>query len=117
MRATDELNNITTEYVEYDIDSYFDVMDIEEEQKEERKKAAEDIWWLLLLIFSLIRTSIEDGDLDYAFILDTFAESYREVVEKYARADDYTNEYIDKFTRNTFASLRDIPNALRLEVQ
>ena len=28
MRATDELNNITTEYEEYDIDTYFDVMDI-----------------------------------------------------------------------------------------
>ena len=47
MRATDELNNLTTEYVEYDIDTYFDAMDITEEQKEERKEVASDLWWVL----------------------------------------------------------------------
>ena len=101
MKTIDELNSITTEYEEVDIDTYFEPMDITEEQKEERKKAAEDLWWVLLLMFGLIKQSIEDGDLDYAFMYDTFKESYADVVEKYSRIDDYTTTYIDKFVQNT----------------
>lgn len=101
MKTIDELNSITTEYEEVDIDTYFEPMDITEEQKEERKKAAEDLWWVLLLMFGLIKQSIEDGDLDYAFIYETFKESYTDVVNKYADLDEYIDLYIDKFTRNT----------------
>jgi len=101
MKTIDELNSITTEYEEVDIDTYFEPMDITEEQKEERKKAAEDLWWVLLLMFGLIKQSIEDGDLDYAFIYETFKESYTDVVSKYADLDGYIDLYIDKFTRNT----------------
>lgn len=101
MKTIDELNSITTEYEEVDIDTYFEPMDITEEQKEERKKAAEDLWWVLLLMFGLIKQSIEDGDLDYAFIYETFKESYTDVVNKYADLDEYISLYIDKFTRNT----------------
>ena len=101
MKTIDELNSITTEYEEVDIDTYFEPMDITEEQKEERKKAAEDLWWVLLLMFGLIKQSIEDGDLDYAFMYDTFKESYTDVVEKYSRIDDYTTTYVDKFVQNT----------------
>lgn len=101
MKTIDELNSITTEYEEVDIDTYFEPMDITEEQKEERKKAAEDLWWVLLLMFGLIKQSIEDGDLDYAFIYETFKESYTDVVSKYADLDWYIDLYIDKFTRNT----------------
>lgn len=101
MKTIDELNSITTEYEEVDIDTYFEPMDITEEQKEERKKAAEDLWWVFLLMFGLIKQSIEDGDLDYAFIYETFKESYTDVVSKYADIDEYISLYIDKFTRNT----------------
>lgn len=100
-RGIEQLNNITTEYEKVDIDTYFEPMDITEEQKKERKDAAEDLWWVLLLLFALIRESIESGDLDYAFIYDTFRDSYADAVSKYAELDDYINLYINKFTRDT----------------
>ncbi len=107
MRAIEELNNITTEYEDIEIDTYFDVMDITEEQKKEREKAAEDIAWLLLLLFALIKTSIEDGDLDYVFIKNIFNESYTELVNKYAESDPYIRDYIDKFVMTTLDSTWD----------
>lgn len=96
-----ELNNIQTKYEEYDIDTYFEPMDITEEQKKERKTAAEDLWWVLLLLFALIRESIESGDLDYMFIYETFKDSYTDVVSKYANIDDYMTEYVQSFTQKT----------------
>lgn len=101
MRNVDSLNNIVTEYEDIDISTYFKAMDITKEQQEEREEAAEDIWWLLLLLFALIESSIEDGDLDYAFIYETFVESYTELVSKYAEIDEYIKAYISKFTRDT----------------
>lgn len=100
-RTIDEINDIKAEYSDIDIDTYFEPMPITEEQKEERKKTAEDLWWVLLLLFALIRESIESGNLDYAFIYDTFRDSYADAVSKYAELDDYINLYINKFTRDT----------------
>lgn len=100
-RTLDEVNDIRKEYSDIDIDTYYNPMPISEEQKEERKKTAEDIWWVILLLFALIRESIESGDLDYAFIYDTFRDSYADVVSKYAETDDYINEYINQFTQRT----------------
>lgn len=100
-RTIDEINNIRHEESDIDIETYFDPMPITEEQKEERKEAAEDLWWVLLLLFALIRESIDSGDLDYAFIYDTFRDSYADVVSKYADADEYIELYINKFTRDT----------------
>lgn len=96
-----ELNNIQTEYEEYDIDTYFDPMDITEEQKEERKEAAEELWWVFLLLFALINASLEDGDLDYAFIYETFKDSFGDIVYKYSREDDYTRQYVNSFSQQT----------------
>ena len=100
-RTIDEINDIRKEYSDVDIDTYFEPMPITEEQKEERRETAEDLWWVLLLLFALIRESIESGNLDYAFIYDTFRDSYADVVSKYADLDDYINLYINKFTRDT----------------
>ena len=100
-RTIDEINDIRAEDSDIDIETYFNSMPITEEQKEERKETAEDLWWVLLLLFALIRESIESGDLDYAFIYDTFRDSYADVVSKYAEVDDYINEYINQFTRKT----------------
>lgn len=100
-RSVDEINEIRKEYSDIDIDTYFEPMPITEDQKEERKKTAEDLWWVLLLLFALIRESIESGDLDYAFIYDTFRDSYADVVSKYAETDDYINEYVNQFTQRT----------------
>lgn len=100
MRNVDSLNNIVTEYDDIDISTYFKAMDITKEQQEEREEAAEDIWWLLLLLFALIQTSIEDGNLDYNFIRDSFYDSYGELVRKYVVPDEYIEDYILRFTQN-----------------
>ena len=90
-----ELNNIVTEYEE--IETYFKAMDITKEQREERETAAEDMWWVFLLLFTLIKTCIEEGNLDYGFIRDSFYESYGDIVRKYAIADEYIETYITRF--------------------
>ena len=109
-RGIEQLNNITTEYEEYDIDTYFDVMDISEEQKEKRKEVADDLIWVFLLIFAIIKTSIEDGDLEYGFIFETLRDSFRDVVYRYVEPSDYINAYIDRFTQNVMNTTWDNMN-------
>jgi len=97
----DELNELSIEYGDLDIESYFELMDISDEQKEKRKDAASDFWDALLFLFALIRVSIEYADFDYNYILTQFQNRYSEMVSEYARLDSYIEQYIDTFTHNT----------------
>lgn len=97
----DELNTPITTYEYVDFQKYFAPMQITEEQKEKRTETAHDLFFDFLMLFALIQQSIEDGDLDYLFILQQFQDMYADTVSKYARTDDYTREYVDSFTRET----------------
>lgn len=98
MRTIDTLNNIQTEYI--DIETYFDAMDITEAQKEVRKSIANDVWWVFLLLFSTIKVSVEEGNLDYEYIFALFRENYTDTVLNYAKDDEYIREYINRFTQD-----------------
>ena len=96
----DELNVFSSEYV-YDFEKYYESMDISKEQKEKRTETANDLWYVFLFLFAMLKEAIEDGGLDYAFILSMFQTQFSDAVTKYSDMDDYIREYISDFTQNT----------------
>lgn len=96
----DELNVFSEEYVN-DFAKYFEPMHISKEDKEKREKTANDLWYVFLFLFAMIKDGIENGGLDYEYILFEFRNMFSDTVKQYAVLDDYLNEYVTTFSQNT----------------
>lgn len=108
MREIDELNDFSEDEI-FDIDTYFDEMELSEEGKEERKKFAKDMKEIMLFLFSLFLVMEENSYMDKQFIISQLQSRYSDLVVEYMKIDKYIEEHIKEFSEETVdTTLRNI---------
>ncbi len=100
MRELDELNNLSEDEI-FDIDDYFDEMELSEDGKDERKKFAKDMKEIMLFLFALFLVMKENGYMDKRFIISDLQFRYSKLVLEYMKIDKYIEEHIKEFSEET----------------
>lgn len=100
MREIDELNNLSEDEI-FDIDDYFDEMELSEDGKDERKKFAKDMKEIMLFLFALFLAMKENGYMDKRFIISQLQSRYSDLVLEYMKIDKYIEEHIKEFSEET----------------
>lgn len=100
MREIDELNDFSEDEI-FDIDTYFDEMELSEEGKEERKKFAKEMKEIMLFLFSLFLVMKENSYMDKQFIISQLQSRYSDLVVEYMKIDKYIEEHIKEFSEET----------------
>ncbi len=93
MREFDELNQLQ-EDEEFNIDSYFDTMELTDEEKKERKKFAHEMQDILIFVFALYLTMKKYHYTNKQYIVQQLQEKYSDTVLQYMEIDDYLEEMI-----------------------
>lgn len=94
MRLFDEINSLSEDEI-FNIDTYFDEMELTKEEKKERKESMNEI---MLFIFALFLTMREYGYLNKQYIVNQLETRYSKIVLKYIAVDELLNDYIKTFS-------------------
>lgn len=100
MRIFEELNILSDNEI-LDIDTYFDGMELSDEEKEKRKEFSRQMNDAMLFIFALFLTMKNYSHIDKNFIIKQLEIRYSEVVSKFANLDEYIQDYIEAFSKET----------------
>jgi len=99
MREFDDLNQLS-EDGEFDIDSYFDDMDLTNKEKEERKDFAREMQDVLLFVFSLYLIMKQYNYENKKYIIQQLQKRYSYTVLRYTEIDNYLDEMINDSARD-----------------
>lgn len=97
MRLLDEINDLSQNKI-FDIESYFDEMELSDEEKEKRKEFAESMVDVMLFIFALFSVMRQYDYINKQYIISQLRSRYSDVVLKYMDIDKAVDDYIQKFS-------------------
>lgn len=97
MRVFDEINDLSEDEI-FDIDTYFDEMELPDEEKEKRKEFSENMVDVMLFIFALFSVMKQYNRVNKQYIIGQLKQRYLDVVLQYMKIDKVVNDYIQKFS-------------------
>lgn len=100
MRIIDEFNILSEDEI-LDIDAYFNGMELSDEEKEKRKEFSKQMNDVIMFVFVLFLTMKNYSYIDKNFIINQLEIQYLEVVSKFANLDEYIQDYIEAFSKET----------------
>lgn len=105
----DELNqlkggNYQRRSVPYD--NYFGEMDLPKQEQKKRKEFSLKFEEIMFFLFSLLAIADEYGYEDQEFIERELVKKYSELVLQYIDVDEYLENYIDEFAKETIATTK-----------
>lgn len=97
MRLFGEINNLSEDEI-FDIDTYFDEMELPDEEKEKRKEFSENMVDVMLFIFALFSVMKQYNRVNKQYIIGQLKQRYLDVVLQYMNINKVVNDYIQKFS-------------------
>lgn len=97
MRLFGEINNLSEDEI-FDIDAYFDEMELSDKEKEKRKEFSKSMTDIMLFIFALFSVMRQYDYINKQYIISQLQSRYSKVVLQYMDIDKTIGDYIQRFS-------------------
>lgn len=103
----DELNNLTYEKVNSELETFFNLMPINSQRKKKRVDIGNEIYDAMLFFFSLYENYSSINYKNPLFLQDSLREEFEKIITNYGEMDDYLDSYVITVTNEILSKTQE----------